>query len=159
MPGICGIKKVPVLNCAAKLICLKFDQSHPVRRRHRREQSCSVGHCQLFRSQSFRRLLSRPIISRDGLVICVVSGIVTRLLQHACPDLGHFAAGHHQRSHLSVFSLGLALQVERHAVDAGVEHAHHDQRRPEIAHLESAHARLPCRTHVNLYPNKLMPMT
>ena len=33
--------------------------------------------------------------------------------------------------------LRLALEVERHAVDTRVQHAHHDQRRPEIAQLQS----------------------
>ena len=121
-----------------KTVNLKYALCNLVRCWSRRQQSgCGGHHCQLFGSVSSRRRRRLLLYPRHRLII-VITCVWYRLLQHAGADLAHFAAGHHQCRHLAVFRLGLALQVERDAVYSRVQHAHHDQRRPEVAHLQPA---------------------
>ena len=122
-----------------KMLYVKYYLCNLVRRWSWRQQSGCGGHYgQLFRPVSSRRRRRLLLHPRRGLVILIITCVWNRLLHHAGPDLAHFAAGHHQCRHLAVFRLGLALEVECDAVDARVQHAHHDQRRPEVAHLQPA---------------------
>ena len=66
------------------------------------------------------------------------SGLLGVLLDRADAAAGgarQTLAGRHDAGRRSVFRLRLALKVERHAVDARVQHAHHHQSHPEVAHL------------------------
>jgi len=95
-----------------KMIYLKFDLINLVGRGSGREQSGCVCHYEVFRPVSLRpwcRLLSPSTSPRHGFIVSVVRGVGLRRLHHTRPDLTDFTAGHHQRHHLLVLRLGLAL--------------------------------------------------